>query len=327
MEGAKPYGANPVGMGVRRIISDLREIQRNISDLEASRAEAEEQASLQIASSAQEFSRRTREVVDDKLTFTAALMRAGEVQAASRLLQEVEENVREEEAALIEVVNEVKVAQDARREKMTRLRLARMLAAAMLGSVLLASSAVGMTLASALSPDEQRPALAPYDGRQRGQAAALRARERLASRVHRLQIGSGYVLLSAPEYRKLARLTGGEQVDIDELTSLIPFLPPALAARVQQALDTTTATVASALSEVDANDQVRLEKSAPKVEQKANEKQTQPSDADESSDPDPAPTGEPEPSPSSNDDDEDRDGDGNQIPEPDDVLLNDGDEG
>ena len=88
-------------MGVKRIVADLREIQRNISDLEASRAEAEEMASLQLANSAQEFSRRTRAVVDDKLTFTAALMRAGEVHAASKLLAEVESDVREEEAALI----------------------------------------------------------------------------------------------------------------------------------------------------------------------------------------------------------------------------------
>ena len=324
MEGAKPNGANPEGMGVRRIVEDLREIQRNISDLEASRAEAEEQASLQLANSAQEFSRRTRAVVDDKLTFTAALMRAGEVHAASKLLAEVESDVREEEAALIEVVNEVKVAQTARRDKLTRLRLARMLAAAMLGSVLLASSAVGMTLANALSPDEQRPAIAPYEGRQRGNAHASRAARASSRKVmRRLKIGSGYVMLTAPEFRKLSRLTDGADVDLAELTDLIPLLPPALAARVQEAIDSTTATVASAVSEVEEAAPVRLERETTK--EKDDTKDSEPAaGADESEQPaDPEPTpDDPEPTP---DDEEDRDGDGGDLPEPDDMLLGDGD--
>lgn len=313
-------------MGVRQIMADLREIQRNISDLEASRAEAEEQASLQIANSAQEFSRRTRAVVDDKLTFTAALMRAGEVHAASRLLQEVEEDVREEEAALTEAVNEVKFAQTARREKMTRLRLARMLAAAMLGSVLLASSAVGMTLASALSPDEQRPAIAPYDGRQRGRIDAARASSSSKRLFRRLEIGSGFVLLTAPEYRKLARLTGGDDVDIHELTSLIPLLPPALAARVQEALDSTTATIASTLTQVEEVAEVRLEKAAPKVEEKAadEKKDEQRADTEEPDDPEPSPEPEPEPTPG---DGEEEGGDSGPIPDPDDFLIYDGEEG
>ena len=311
---------------MRQMVEDLREIQRNISDLEASRAEAEEQASLQLANSAQEFSRRTRAVVDDKLTFTAALMRAGEVHAASVLLAEVESDVREEEAALIEVVNEVKVAQTARREKMTRLRLARMLVAAMLGSVLLASSAVGMTLASALSPDEQRPAIAPYEGRERGGTRIAGSQSRSTRDVfHRLKVGSGYVLLTAPEFRQLARLTNGQQVDIDELTSLIPLLPPALAARVQEAIDTTTATVAAAIAPVEET-AVRLQKETTKAKEKAAEKDdAAPSDPESTptGDPEPTPTDDPEPSP----DDEERDGDGGDLPDPDDVLINDGDEG
>jgi len=315
-----------MGMGVRRIVADLREIQRNISDLEASRAEAEEHASLQLATSAQEYSRRTRALVDDKLTFTAALMRSGEVHAASRLLAEVEHDVREEEAALIEVVNEVKVAQTARRDKMTRLRLARMLAAAMLGSVLLASSAVGMTLASALSPDDKRPAIAPYEGRERGHARLAGAdRRRSAGKVlRRLNIGAGYVMLTAPEFRKLNRLTGGEQVGLDELTSLIPLLPPALAARVQEVIDSTTATVASAVSQVEETEPIRLEKETTKARKTTSKgTRTQPSDADEpESDPEPTPD-DPDSSPG----DGEKDGDGGDLPEPDDVLLNDGDEG
>lgn len=326
MEGAKANGSNPEIMGVRRIVADLREIQRNISDLEASRAEAEEQASLQLANSAQEFSRRTRAVVDDKLTFTAALMRAGEVHAASKLLAEVEYDVREEEAALIEVVNEVKVAQTARRDKMTRLRLARMLAAAMLGSVLLASSAVGMTLANALSPDDQRPAIAPYEGRQRGHAQVARSgRDSTRKVMRRLKIGSGYVMLTAPEFRKLSRLTDGADVDIAELTDLIPLLPPALAARVQEAIDTTTATVASAVADVEEAAPVRLERETTKEKDTTKEAEPSPSpeETEKPADPEPTPD-DPEPTPGDN---EDEGGDGGDLPEPDDMLLDDGNDG
>ena len=223
------------------------------------------------------------------------------------------------------MVNEVKVAQTARRDKMTRLRLARMLAAAMLGSVLLASSAVGVTLASALSPDEQRPAIAPYEGRQRGHARAAMASGRATSKkvMRRLKIGSGYVLLTAPEFRKLSRLTDGEQVDLAELTDLIPLLPPALAARVQEAIDTTTATVASAVSDVPETADVRLQRETTKEKDPAKEAQP-PAEAEETEKPaEPEPTPEdPEPTPSDGDGEE-RDGDGGDLPEPDDVLLGD----
>ena len=137
-------------MGIKRAIGDLRELHQSVVELFDDDRTAEAEASFQITRSAQRFSKNTKEVVDDKLSFSATLMRAGEVQAANRLLAEVEHEVREEEAALIETVNEVKVAQSLRRERVTRLRLAKMLAVATIGSALLTFSAAGMAVAGFL---------------------------------------------------------------------------------------------------------------------------------------------------------------------------------
>src|SRR5918999_2170842 len=133
-----------------QFIRDLRDVSGALKELVADEARQEEDAKLELAVSAQRFSQETREVVDDKLSFSATLMRAGEVDAATRLLAEVEAEVRENEVALIEQVNEVKVARAARRERITRMRLARSLAVAMLGAAVMATSAAGMAFASFL---------------------------------------------------------------------------------------------------------------------------------------------------------------------------------
>src|SRR5918999_655167 len=62
----------------------------------------------------------------------------------------VADEARQEEDAKLEQVNEVKVARAARRERITRMRLARSLAVAMLGAAVMATSAAGMAFASFL---------------------------------------------------------------------------------------------------------------------------------------------------------------------------------
>lgn len=133
-------------MAVRRLLGDLRELRAEIKDLLVAEARAEEEARMDLAASTRRFSRRARRVVDDKLTFSATLMRAGEVDAAHRLLEEVEREVRVEEAALIEQVNEVNAARAVRRARLTRLRLARSLAAALIGSLVLSSGALALSV-------------------------------------------------------------------------------------------------------------------------------------------------------------------------------------
>lgn len=133
-------------MALRRLLGDLKELRTEIKDLLVAEARAEQEARLDLAASTRRFSRRARRVVDDKLTFSATLMRAGEVDAAARLLEEVEREVRDEEVALIEQVNEVNVARAARREHLTRLRLARSLAVALTAAVMLSSGALAVSI-------------------------------------------------------------------------------------------------------------------------------------------------------------------------------------
>jgi hypothetical protein len=135
-------------MRVFRFARDLKDLRGTYQDLAAEAARADNEATYKLTQTARGFARRSRRVVDDKLSFSATLMRAGEVKAANRLLDEVQTEVRTEEAALMEQMAEAKVAQAVRREKMTRLRLVRMVAVAVVGSMLMGMSAVGMAAVS-----------------------------------------------------------------------------------------------------------------------------------------------------------------------------------
>ena len=225
-------------MGIKRAMGDLRELRQSVVELFDDDRSAEAEASLQIAKSAQRFSKNTKEVVDDKLSFSATLMRAGEVQAANRLLAEVEHEVREEEAALIETVNEVKVAQSMRRQRVTRLRLARMLAVAALGSSLLMFSAAGMAVAGFLR-DRAESISGPQD--QEGTRMAAVADGNAAagagtSTARRLRIGDVDVLLTKAQFKKLRTLTGGGNIDAESLEELLNILPAPLATRIKEAM-------------------------------------------------------------------------------------------
>ena len=81
-------------MSVRTFLEDFRDLRLSVRELMADQTEAEEAASNTILTCASRFSRRSKRVVDDKLSFSATLMRAGEVDAAHRLLNEVEREVR-----------------------------------------------------------------------------------------------------------------------------------------------------------------------------------------------------------------------------------------
>jgi hypothetical protein len=231
-------------MGLRRIAADLREVQTNLTELLSQDTAEEKAASRQLADSARRFSRQTRAVVDDKLTFSATLMRAGEVGAATRLLKEVEEEVRSEEAALIEVVNEVKVASSIRRERITRLRLARTLIAALLGISMLAFSAVGMAVAGVFRSREERVSFAPYEGGLRG-GRALRVADAAASQLRHVRIADVNLLVTASQFRKIIKLKDGS-VDAESFGDLMSLLPDALAQKIQDAIDTANETVAVA---------------------------------------------------------------------------------
>ena len=295
-------------MGLKRFVEDMSEMQRNLSELLAENTAEEEAASLEIAQSASRFSRRTRKVVDDKLSFSATLMRAGEVNAATRLLAEVEEEVRDQEIALIETVNEVKVAQAVRRGRITRLRLARSLAAAMLGACVLAFSAVGMAVAGVFKESERNVSIAPLkvDGQRdsarlagRGDSSGVKALMR------RLQIGDVKLVLTKSEYQRLAALTDGA-VDESDLTDVLGLLSGTLRDKVSEAIAVASDVVEGG-SSVAATDQTPVLKKIARAKKrsaaKASQEQPAPADEQQSDEeqasPQPTPEEEePEPSPS-----------------------------
>ena len=292
-------------MGIKRAIGDLRELHQSVVELFDDDRTAEAEASLQIARSAQRFSHNTKEVVDDKLSFSATLMRAGEVDAANRLLAEVEHEVREEEAALIETVNEVKVAQSMRRERVTRLRLARMLAVASLGAALLTFSAAGMAVAGFLR-DRAEAVSRPHDGggdgsqNARGRKVAASVKER--NTMRRLRIGDVDLLLTKSQFKTLKALTGGAAIDTSGLHALLSSLPDPLADRIEEAITVAEAQVESTETEVEqvaaAVDRTMLRKKRAAKRAAAEAREEEAAAAEEAEE---EATPEPTPSPEDND--------------------------
>lgn len=136
-------------------MGELTQLRREFRELTTESAAEEEKAKYELTASARRFSRDAKDLVDDKMTFSATLMRAGEVNAANRLLEEVEQDVRVEEAALIEKMNEVKMARANKRERITRNRLARLMAVSLVGSMVMGFSALGMAAAGFVQEREQ----------------------------------------------------------------------------------------------------------------------------------------------------------------------------
>src|SRR5688572_1081152 len=133
-------------MDLQRMLREVRELGRAMADPDITPPN-DEADGYELTVSARDFSKTTRKVVDEKLTFSATLLRAGEVHEANRILAEVEHDVRNEEAALLEKMNEVTAKRAVKRAHMTRMRLMRLLATAMVGAALLGVSAMGMAVA------------------------------------------------------------------------------------------------------------------------------------------------------------------------------------
>ncbi len=220
-----------------RLARDLRDLSRGLVELLTVSVDGED-ASYEIAVSARRFSANAQAAVDDKLNFSATLMRAGEVEAANRLLKEFHDDVREEEVALIERVNEVKAAEAVRREGMTRVRLARMLAVAIIGSGLLSFSAAGMALASLLrerAAELAQVASGAKESDDRVLSTRLAAQRARDNKLRPVRIGRLKLMLSAAELRTIRELAGGT-VDESGLQELISLLPRQLAEKVQEAV-------------------------------------------------------------------------------------------
>lgn len=229
--GVPPGGENPPSMRPEHMLNRLT--ARANKQRQDDRA-----AGFELAVSARRFSRRTQAVVDDKLSFSAALMRAGEVEAANRLLAEVSEEVLTEEVALIERVNEVKVARAIERDKVTRGRLARTLAVAMLGSSLLAFSAAGAAVVGLFKDNDQTIQESDSDlGRGVKLADNLTAETVKGTRQVRILTNVSLAMTEA-QFRRYTKLTKGHLQERELELFLLELLPPDLAQKVHFALVT-----------------------------------------------------------------------------------------
>lgn len=234
-----------------RMWTDLRKLGRAFADLKADVVE-DEQASYELAQSARRFSRAAKEQVEDKLSFSAVLMRAGEADAANRLIEELEQDVRAEEAALFEQMNEVRIARSMRRDRITRARLARVLVTAIVGAGMMAFSAIGMAVAGMVADADRNsgrvPGVFAKAARGAGQAAhdAVVA-DGLRRKMKKVKIADAEVLLSRHQLRMLEKITTGTAGGgaVEQLLRELQ-LPPELAAEVRKALNAASTVAAPA---------------------------------------------------------------------------------
>jgi len=206
---------------------------------------------MEIARSATQFSRRSREVVDGTINLSAVLMRAGEVDEANRLLAEAEREVRSEEAVLIETVNEVRAEGLERRTRITRLKLMKMLATAFLGGSLMVFSAFGVAVAKFLT--DEPPAASAGEAHHRASSRAKSA-SGLSSRASKrvLVPGTGMrVSLSARELSAYLKMKNDPSVEPADLQAFLLALAPddlanKLMTSVAQVVDETVQKTAKA---------------------------------------------------------------------------------
>lgn len=281
-----------------RLVRDMRAIRDTLAELRSKDSVEEEKASLELAESALRFSRNTKESVDNTLSFSATLMRAGEVQAATRLIAELEDDVHEEEVALVEAIHEVQAARTVRREKITRLRLARLLVTAMLGACVMGSSAMGIAVAGILAERSEAPqsarVLAQLSSAGSEQPARLPSGRQTAKR---LQIGGTIVALNRQQLDVLRALKAGGG-DAALLEAFLASLPPDVAVSVRTMIEFATAPIQGDIGEA-------LDSAADGSEKATGDaaKTTEDGGAGKTTEPDP-----PDDGPTDDDDDDDDDG-------------------
>ncbi len=212
-----------------RPVRALKELDRQLDELSAADRAAKEWARFELARSASIYTRRTKRVVDETMSLSATMMRAGEIDEANRLMEEAAREVRTEEAALIETVNEVKAADASRRRQISRLKIVRSVATAFLSGSMFIFSAFGVVLARHFTGDD--PAVrAPV-----ADVAQAPLKIGSAKRVVRsVEIVPGVRLkLTRSELREFSQLAA--QADSEGLREfLAKHLPMDLVARVQE---------------------------------------------------------------------------------------------
>lgn len=271
-----------------RPFKDMSAIGRSIAELRSTDAVEEEKATFELAVSAYRFSRDTKASVDDKLSFSATLMRAGEVQAATRLIVELEDDVREEEVVLVEVINEVQAARSLRREKITRLRLARVLVTSMLGACIMGFSAMGVGVAGmfadrAAARNPARVAVSSNVDRSGRAGSGAPAQSR---KVKHVRIGGTLVALNKVQLGVLRDLQKGK-IDPELLEEFLASLPSEVVDSVRMMFLSVTAPVEEAVTKTagSAPDSSATAKGPDAATKRVKEKKEDPPDAPENSPP------------------------------------------
>jgi hypothetical protein len=309
----------------------LRDVNRNLAEqLDAEHA-AEEAARFEIARSASQFSRRSREVVDGTINLSAVLMRAGEVEEANRLLAEAEREVRSEKAVLIETVNEVRAEGLERRSRITRLKLMKMLATAFLGGSLMVFSAFGVAVAKFLT-DAPPSADASESNRLSGRKAGERSEGIRVSRRILVPGTAMRVSLSGRQLSDYLRMKNDPSVAPEDLRAfLLAFVPDDLVNKLvtsvahgaDETVSETTRVVAKTVEQVEG----QASKDTAPTESPSAGPSESPSQEEESPTPSPSDGEEPsEPTDEGSEDDSDEDGN-TMLPSPLPPVAEPGDEG
>ena len=303
------------------VFGELTQLRREFRQLTTESVAEEEKAKYELTASARRFSRKTKNLVDDKMSFSATLMRAGEVDAANRLLEEVEQDVRVEEAALLEKMNEVKLARANKRERITRVRLARLMAVSLAGSMLMGFSALGMAAAGFMQErenDQIHQNAVAMRRAARAKSASGAVKEKLRKQLKGLDKEARQLILAGMEEGELTAAeannirTLAASGDVPALERLINNVLPtdlarALVTRIAHSVDN----VAAAAPEVGAP----VESVVPKVRKKARKAAEPEPEPEPESSPSPEPSPSPEEAEEKGDkqETEDRDGDGKET--------------
>jgi hypothetical protein len=222
-------------MWIGRLRRELDELSRECAGAERD----EERATFELARSARAFSQHARKAGDDKLAFSATLMRAGEVEAARRLIEDFEQEVHEEHAGIAGHIDKAKAAAATRRAKMTRMRLARTLAAALTTAGLLSFSLAGVTIASFFADrgDQAVDGSSIGLGSRSGRTANPSQRDAVTRSIRLADGTTVRVTLTQHQFRRLKNLSTNSNLDRAELQRLlIPLLGPKLAERLADSI-------------------------------------------------------------------------------------------